>query len=119
VAYGFGRGLLVGLAGGLLALGLSGCGTEASYGLAGRACNHIHESITLYQESLKASTSAEAQKLSAEALAQLRVAMPLAVRAAADDGSWQAMMTTLAESSRVPEQHLITALQDQCDSVNE
>ena len=111
------RALVVLLAA-LLAVGLAGCGTENSYGLAARACNHISRSIQLYEQSVKQTDPARAHALASQALAQLRVAMPLATEAAADDGSWQAMMTTLSESSRVPESHLITALKDQCEAVN-
>ena len=49
-----------------------------------------------------------------EAQTQLQNASPLATVAAGQAPQWQALMATLAESSRLPESDLVRALQAQC-----
>ena len=61
-------------------------------------------------------TGARATLLKAEALDQVRLALPLAALAAGEDTSWQALEATLSESSRVPLSNLVTALSAQCSS---
>ncbi|HMK99070.1 MAG TPA: hypothetical protein VK428_02660 [Acidimicrobiales bacterium] len=77
----------------------------------------MDRSLSLYQASTTTSSSATAQADSAAALQQLRDALPLAATAAGEDAEWQAFMTTLSETSRVPESDLVTALSQQCSSV--
>ena len=89
------------------------CSRGDALTLARQACDHVHRSIALYARSTTdppASRAADA----AAAVAQLRAALPLAATAAGEDSQWQALVTTLSESSRVPESDLVPALQAQC-----
>ncbi len=92
---------------------LSACGTSGT-GLAQQACSHINKSISLLHKAERESDAELASKLRQEAYVQLRTALPIAAEAAYHDGQYQALMTTVAESSRVSETTLIPALQDQC-----
>jgi hypothetical protein len=74
----------------------------------------VGKSVALYKQAEQAPTQTTANTLAERAYVQLRDALPLAAKAAAADGQWQALMTTLSESNRVGEQYLITSLQDQC-----
>ena len=98
-------------------LGLAGCAHSNAQALVDRACTHVDKSLSLYQASTTTSSSATAQADSAAALQQLRDALPLAATAAGEDAEWQAFMTTLSESSRVPESDLVIALSQQCAAV--
>lgn len=98
----------------LCATGTAACGTSDALALARQACGHVQRSISLYQASQSAGTPAARQQQAAAALAELRQALPLAATAAGESAQWQALMTTLTESSRVPESDLVSALQQQC-----
>jgi hypothetical protein len=74
----------------------------------------VSKSVALFKQAEKAPTQSQANTLAEQAYVQLRDALPLAAKAAAADGQWQALMTTLSETNRVGEQYLITSLQDQC-----
>lgn len=101
----------------LAALGLSGCANAHALSLVRQACSHVQRSLTLYQESTATSSPSVQQSEAAAALQQLRDALPLAASAAGENAEWQAFMTTLSESSRVPEAYLVIALRQQCASV--
>jgi uncharacterized protein YwlG (UPF0340 family) len=101
-----GAALTVGLGAVLAACGNSGTS------LAQQACTHVNRSITLLKESER-HTAGSAQ-LEEQAYIQLRQALPIAAQAAFHDGQWQALMTTVSESNRVPETELIPALEAQC-----
>ncbi|MGO9028103.1 MAG: hypothetical protein ACLQOZ_05680 [Acidimicrobiales bacterium] len=103
-----GLGIVVG--GGI---GLAACGGGGT-ALARQACVHIDRSITLYQRSTDDTDPTRSAALSQQAYIELRQALPLAALAASQDGQYQALMTTVSESSRVPEVDLITALTAQC-----
>ena len=96
---------------------LSACGTSGT-GLAQEACHHIDRSITLLARAGKASDATEAADLRQKAYVQLRDALPIAAEAAYADGQYQALMTTVAESSRVSETTLVPALQAQCQQTD-
>ncbi|HMK62230.1 MAG TPA: hypothetical protein VK386_01315 [Acidimicrobiales bacterium] len=98
-------------------LGLAGCAHSNAQALVNQACTHVDKSLSLYQASTGAPSSATSQADGAAALQQLRDALPLAAAAAGEDPEWQAFMTTLSETSRVPEADLVTALSQQCSSV--
>jgi hypothetical protein len=104
----------------LLALGfgvlLSAC-SNSGLTLAKQACSHIDQSITLLHEADLKADRHEAAQLKQHAYDQLRNALPLAAEAAYHDGQWQALMTTVSESNRVPETTLVSALQAQCGEV--
>jgi hypothetical protein len=77
----------------------------------------VHTSLQLYAQATaaaKAGDAATADARRSAALTQLRMALPLAARAANSDGTWQPLMATLSESNRVPEAYLVQALAAQC-----
>jgi hypothetical protein len=94
---------------------LAGCANAHAQGLVQQACGHVETSLTLYHRSLT-EPEATATQDRAQALAELRRAMPIAATAAGEAPQWQALMATLAESSRgVPESYLVSALSQQCN----
>jgi len=98
---------------------LSGCGQQSGLGLARQACVHVSLSVRDFELSTKpGTTTAEANRLRSKADAELRTALPLAAAATSDDGSLNALMTTISESATVDEAHLIPALKGQCATVN-
>lgn len=99
-----------------LGLALSACGNSGT-ALAKQACSHIDQSISLLARSHEAGPTGAAQ-LQQQAYNQLRDALPIAAQAAYHDGEWQALMTTISESNRVPEATLVTALRAQCQQAN-
>jgi hypothetical protein len=100
------------------AAGLGGCANGHALDLVRQACTHVHRSLALYDQSADAASPAAAQADRASALQELRTALPLAATAAGENAEWQAFMTTLSESSRVPESDLVTALGQQCADVS-
>ena len=105
-------------AGSVLALGLGGtlsaCGGGNGTALAKQACTHVDRSISLLKESAQQSDKMDAARLTQRAYIELRDALPIAAQAAYLDGQWQALMTTVSESNRVPETTLTSALAAQC-----
>jgi hypothetical protein len=97
---------------------LSACGTDGT-ALAKRACTHVDRSLALFTEATTVADPSRATQLRDEAYIQLRQALPIAAQAAYHDGQWQALMTTLAESSRVPESTLASALRQQCQQAEQ
>ena len=100
-----------------VALGATACGNGAALSEARTACAKIDRSIKLYKESLVAPTPTTASSLAARAQSDLLDALGPASRATSTDGSFNALMTTLQEANRVPEQYLVTSLQRQCQVV--
>jgi hypothetical protein len=101
-----------------LGAGLAGCGDSAAAGLAHQACQHVEQSLRLYRTSLEQTDARQAAGDRSRASAQLQAAAPIAAVAAGQDSQWQALMATLAESSRLPESDLTHALQAQCAAVD-
>jgi hypothetical protein len=101
------------------ALGLSACSTQSGQELAQQACVHVHRSVADYLLSVRPGTSATAAaQLQEKADQELRVALPLAAAANSDDGSWNALMTTISEGATVDEGHLLPSLRAQCVVAN-
>jgi hypothetical protein len=100
-----------------LGAALSACGNSGAT-LAKQACTHIDRSIDLLEESGHQSDHDQAAQDAAQAYSQLRAALPIAAQAAFQDGQWQALMTTVSESNRVPESTLVSALKAQCSEAN-
>jgi hypothetical protein len=96
-----------------LGAGLAAC-SNGGTDLARQACSHVSKSLSLFTRAERSPSQAQANFLAEQAYVQLRVALPLAAKAAAADGQWQALMTTLSETNRVAEQYLIKSLKDQC-----
>ena len=97
---------------------LSACGNSGP-ALARQACTHINRSIDLLRESDDHSDPSRSAQLEQRAYNELRRALPIAAEAAYHDGQWQALMTTVAESNRVPETTLVTALVAQCSQADQ
>ena len=102
------------LLGGTLAAACGGGGASS----AAAACTHVNRSLDLFRQSQQTTDQARSTALANQAYVELRVALPLAADAAAADGRWQALMTTLSETSEVPEKELVTALMAQCSATN-
>jgi hypothetical protein len=98
-------------------LGLAACSGNGQ-ALARAACVHVDKSISLYKQGVATSDPTLSAALDHQAYVQLLDALPLAAQAAGKDSQWQALMTTVSESSRVSESHLIGALTDQCGMAN-
>ncbi len=96
-----------------LGIALSACGNNGT-ALAKQACTHVDRSIGLLKQSEQPTDLVEAGQLRQRAYIELRDALPIAAQAAYLDGQWQALMTTVAESNRVPETTLTSALIAQC-----
>ncbi len=96
---------------------LSACGNSGA-GLAKEACGHIDRSLSLLARSSRETDPATAAQLQRLAYQQLRQALPIAAEAAYHDGQWQALMTTVSESNRVPESTLVDALTAQCQQAD-
>jgi hypothetical protein len=97
------------------ALGLSACSTQSGQALARQACVHVNRSISDYLRAVRPGTPpAAAAQFQKEADQELRVALPLAADANSDDGSWNALMTTISEGATVDEGHLVPSLRAQC-----
>jgi len=96
-----------------IAVSLAACSNSGT-GLAQQACSHINRSIALLKESDHPSGQSTAETLQVQAYDQLRAALPIAAEAAYQNGQWQALMTTVSESNRVPETTLVPALKAQC-----
>jgi hypothetical protein len=96
---------------------LSACGNDGT-ALAKQACSHIDRSVELLKASGHQAEATKSAQLASQAYDQLRQALPIAAQAAYRDGEWQALMTTVSESNRVPEATLITALQQQCQQAD-
>jgi hypothetical protein len=102
----------------LLAVGLSSCSSSAALGNARTACRHIDTSLKTYREStLPGLSGQETAALEAKAQAQLLAALAYAASATSDDGSYNALMTTIQEADRVPEGLLVRSLSRQCKIV--
>jgi hypothetical protein len=96
-------------------LGLSACSTQDGQALAEQACVHVHRSISDYVRAVSPGTpAATAAELQKQADQELRLALPLAADANSDDGSWNALMTTISEGATVDEGHLVPSLRAQC-----
>ncbi len=99
-------------------LGLAACAGNGQ-ALAQQACVHVGKSISLYNQASATTDPTRSAALDQQAYIQLVDALPLAAQAAGKDSQWQALMTTVSESSRVSESHLIGALTDQCSMANQ
>jgi hypothetical protein len=98
---------------------LSACSTQNGQDLAEQACVHVHRSLADYAHAVRPGTpAAAAAQLQKEADQELRTALPLAAAANSDDGSWNALMTTISEGATIDEGHLVPSLRAQCVVAN-
>jgi hypothetical protein len=100
-----------------LGTGLSACGNDGT-ALAKQACTHVNRSLSLLTQAARQTDATVAGQLQQEAYVQLRQALPIAAQAAYHDGQWQALMTTVSESNRVPETTLVSSLRAQCQQAD-
>ena len=112
------RGNLTRLAVGIVATialgaGLEACGNNGT-GLARQACHYVNRSLALLAQASSQSDTTRSTALVQQAAAELRMALPIAANAAYNDGQWQALMTEVSESNRVPEELLVPGLVAQC-----
>jgi hypothetical protein len=98
---------------------LSACGGDDGTTLARQACSHINQSIALLDKAQLLPVGSDRGSLDQRAYDQLRLALPIAAEAAYHDGQWQALMTTVSESNRVPEATLEPALVAQCGQADQ
>jgi hypothetical protein len=102
----------------LFAVALSSCSTSAASSNAHTACRHIDLSLSTYKAaSAPGVTATEEATLNAKAQAELLAALPYAASATSDDGSYNALMTTIQEADRVPEGLLVDSLSRQCQQI--
>jgi hypothetical protein len=92
----------------------AGCAAQDASVLAKQACGYVSSSISLYESSLIPARRSQLSDLQGQAYDQLQLGLQPAAIAAGDDPKWQGLMTTISESSRVPEGVLVSALQQQC-----
>jgi hypothetical protein len=98
---------------GASSVGLAACGGAAT-SQARDACKKIDHSIALFDKATTPPIPTNAPELKTQAQALLLEALPIAARATSGDGSFNALMTTLSEATRVPERLLVPALRRQC-----
>jgi hypothetical protein len=101
----------------VLGASLAACGNQG-IGLARQACDDVGRSITLLHRADRSPDSPGAAQLDHKAYAELLAALPIAAQATYVDNQWQALMTTLSQSSQVPESQLVPALQAECRVAN-
>jgi hypothetical protein len=102
----------------LAALSLTACSNSAASSNAHQACQRIEVSLkTYHQATATGITPARAAALDAKAQGQLLAALPFAASATSDDGTYNALMTTIQEGDRVPEGLLTASLSRQCKQI--
>ncbi len=95
---------------------LTACGNSATHN-AQQACRYVQESISDYHLSNSQANPALSAGLQKKALVLLGKALPLAAVASGANGQYQALQTTLSQTSMVPEHLLINALTRQCAQI--
>jgi hypothetical protein len=94
---------------------LSSCGTSGALSDARASCVLVKRAIAIQMQSEAPSLSAARRTaLEAQAMSELLKATPKAADATSIDGSWNALMTTINESERVPLKNLVPSLKRLC-----
>jgi hypothetical protein len=94
---------------------LSSCGTNGAVADARASCVLVKRAIALQSQSqAPALTTARRNALEGQAMSELLKATPKAADATSIDGSWNALMTTINESERVPLKNLVPSLTRLC-----
>ena len=99
------------------ALALSGCGSAGATDMARTACKKVEHSIAIYRRATTTPAPSNSDQLQNQSQALLLSALGDAARATSADGSFNALMTTLSEATRVPEGLLVPSLSRQCKVV--
>jgi hypothetical protein len=111
------RRLAVAAACWLLPVSLAGCAHRDAAAYARQACRYVESSLAAWARARSDPDPAAAARQRLAAQVDLRDALPLAALAASDDSQWQALATTISESTRVDEGLLVHALAIQCAQV--
>jgi hypothetical protein len=94
---------------------LSACGTGGAVSDARSSCRLVKRALALQAKSeVPGITAASRATLQGKAMNELLKATPMAAAATSADGSWNALMTTINESERVPLQNLVPSLTRLC-----
>ena len=99
------------------ALALSACGSGGATAKARTACKKVDRSLAIYKKATTEPIPANSDELQNQSQALLLSALGDAARATSADGSFNALMTTLSEATRVPEGLLVASLSRQCKVV--
>ena len=103
----------------ITSVALSSCGTSGAVTDARAACVLVQRAITLQNQSDAPGLSATRRAtLKGQAMSELLKATPKAADATSLDGSWNALMTTINESERVPLTNLVPSLTRLCRVAN-
>ena len=94
---------------------LSSCGTSGAVTDARASCVLVKRALVI-QSRVEAPNLTPAQRATLEgrAMSELLKATPAAADATSIDGSWNALMTTINESERVPLKNLVPSLTRLC-----
>ena len=99
----------------LASVALSACGTSGAVTDARASCVFVKRAIELQTQSEATNlTAAQRATLQGRAMSALLKATPAAADATSLDGSWNALMTTINESERVPLKNLVPSLTRLC-----
>jgi hypothetical protein len=99
----------------LASVALSSCGTSGAISDARASCVLVKRAIALQTQSEAPHlTSARRATIEGRAMSELLKATPKAADATSIDGSWNALMTTINESERVPLKDLVPSLTRLC-----
>ena len=98
-------------------LALSACGSGGATANAHTACKKVDRSLAIYKQATTDPVPSNSDELQNKSQALLLSALGDAARATSADGSFNALMTTLSEATRVPEGLLVASLSRQCKVV--
>jgi hypothetical protein len=94
---------------------LSSCGTNGAVADARASCVLVKRAVALQSQSeVPTLTPTRRNSLEGQAMSELLKATPKAADATSIDGSWNALMTTINESERVPLKNLVPSLTRLC-----
>ena len=94
---------------------LSSCGTNGAVADARASCVLVKRAVALQSQSeVPTLTPTQRNSLEGQAMSELLKATPKAADATSIDGSWNAWMTTINESERVPLKNLVPSLTRLC-----
>ncbi len=93
----------------------SACGTNGAVADARASCVLVKRAVALESQSeVPTLTPTQRNSLEGQAMSELLKATPKAADATSIDGSWNALMTTINESERVPLKNLVPSLTRLC-----
>ena len=99
----------------LASVALSACGTSGAVTDARASCVLVKRALAIQRQSETPNLSATRRaRLEGRAMSELLKATPKAADATSIDGSWNALMTTINESERVPLKELVPSLTRLC-----